>query len=56
MHGVTAFIDGMREAFGKDAIDAQIRLGIAGHGTFWASENGIEIGSRPRDNNNREQA
>ena len=50
---VTAFIDGMRDAFGKDAIDAQIRLGMAGHKTFWARENGIDVGSLPRDNNNR---
>ena len=50
---VAAFIDDLREAFGRDAIDAQIRLGMAGHGTFWASENGIEVGSRPRNNNNR---
>ena len=46
---VTAFIDEMREAFGKGAIDAQIRLGMDGHGTFWARENGIEVGSMPRN-------
>ena len=48
MPGVAEFVDAMRAAFGKDEIDAQIRLGMAGHGTFWARENGIEVGSRPR--------
>ena len=43
---VTGFLDEMREAFGKEPIDAQIRAGMAGNGGFWASENGIEVGSR----------
>lgn len=51
---VSGFIDAMREAFGREVIDAAIRSGIAGRGTFWASENGIEVGSRPRDKNNRD--
>lgn len=41
-----AFIDEMREAFGADMIDAQIRQGIAGEPGFWASENGHEIGCK----------
>lgn len=41
-----AFIDEMREAFGADMIDAQIRRGIAGEPGFWASENGHEIGCK----------
>ena len=43
------FIDQLREVFGKDAIDAQIRNGMAGQPTFWASENGIEVGTKPDD-------
>ena len=47
---VTAgFIDQLREAFGVEQINAAIRGGLAGDGSFYASENGIEIGSRPRE-------
>lgn len=46
MPAVTAFIDSLREAFGRDMIDKQIRDGIRGEPVFWASENGIEIGTR----------
>jgi len=46
MPGVTAFIDSLREAFGKESIDGQIRKGMKGEPTFWASENGHEIGTR----------
>jgi hypothetical protein len=41
-----AFIDEMREAFGKESIDAQIRLGMAGAPTFFARENGVQAGTR----------
>lgn len=41
----TSFVDRLREAFGREHIDAQIRRGIAGAGTFYARENGHEIGS-----------
>jgi len=44
-----AFIDNMREAFGVAEINAAIKGGLAGEGSFYARENGIEIGSRPRD-------
>jgi hypothetical protein len=43
---VTAFIDSMREAFGKEMIDAQIRKGLKGSPAFHATENGHEIGTR----------
>jgi len=46
---VAGFIDELREAFGAAEINAQIKAGIAGDGTFWAQENGIEVGSRPRE-------
>lgn len=41
----TAFIDQLREAFGKEMIDGQIRKGMHGEPAFWASENGHEIGT-----------
>lgn len=40
-----AFIDECREAFGADEINAQIRLGMQGAQTFYATENGIEVGT-----------
>lgn len=47
MPGVTAFIDDMRLHFGAADIDAQIRAGIRdGLPTFWARENGIEVGTK----------
>lgn len=45
MPAVTTFIDQMRDAFGKDHIDQQIRRGIKGEQTFYAAENGKEIGT-----------
>jgi hypothetical protein len=41
-----ALIDSLRKAFGKEMIDAQIRKGMRGEPTFWATENGHEIGTR----------
>ena len=41
------FIDQMRDAFGVDMINSAIKGGLAGDGSFYAKENGIEIGSRP---------
>lgn len=46
MPAVTAFIDSLREVFGKEMIDGQIRQGMRGEPMFWASENGHEIGTR----------
>lgn len=40
-----AFVDEMRAAFGADTINAAIRGGIAGNPTFYAAENGQEIGT-----------
>lgn len=45
MPEVTAFIDSMREAFGKDHIDYQIRRGMRGEPVFFAQENGRQIGT-----------
>ncbi|WP_199710602.1 hypothetical protein [Noviherbaspirillum cavernae] len=41
-----AFLDDLRAAFGKEAIDAQIRRGLKGEPTFWARENGHRLGTR----------
>lgn len=43
---VTAFIDDLREIFGKDDINATIKAGMAGVPGFWARENGNEVGTR----------
>lgn len=43
---VTAFIDDLRKVFGTDMINGQMRKGMKGEPTFWASENGREIGTR----------
>lgn len=43
-----AFIESCREAFGKDAVNPMIKLGMEGAETFHAVENGIEIGTRAR--------
>lgn len=48
---VAAFIDELREQFGKAEIDAQIRKGMAGLPVFWASENGHEIGTQIKNLN-----
>jgi hypothetical protein len=46
MPQTTAFIDAMREVFGVDEVNAQIRQGMRGHrGFFYAKENGHEIGT-----------
>lgn len=47
MPTVTAFIDDLRAAFGKDMIDGQIRRGLAGEPVFYAEENGHVVGTRP---------
>lgn len=46
MPTVAGFIDAMRAAFGAEAIDPSIRAGMNGQPTFWAKENGIEVGTR----------
>lgn len=43
------FIDRMREAFGAEMINQSIREGMAGEGSFYAKEAGVEIGSRPAE-------
>lgn len=42
----SAWIDALRAAFGAPQIDAAIKAGIDGQPTFFAAENGQEIGTR----------
>lgn len=45
-----AFIDALRDAFGAEEINAQIRRGMRGETTFYAKKGGREIGRRdPRE-------
>ncbi len=46
MPKTTAFIDACRAAFGRESIDASIKMGMRGMGMFYASENGIAVGTR----------
>lgn len=45
MPKVAAFIDDMRAAFGAEGINASIKGGMSGVPTFYARENGQEIGT-----------
>lgn len=42
-----AWIDELRASFGADQIDPSIKAGMKGARTFYAKENGHEIGNRP---------
>lgn len=46
MPQTAAFIDTMRATFGVDGINDSIRRGMKGEATFWARENGHEVGTR----------
>lgn len=46
MPATAAFIDQLRAAFGPAMINRSIKAGIDGQPTFWARENGQEIGTR----------
>lgn len=45
MPNTAAFIDRLRAAFGAELINEQIKKGINGEPTFYARENGHEIGT-----------
>ena len=45
MPNTAAFIDALRDAFGADMINDQIRKGMRGEPTFYANENGHELGT-----------
>lgn len=46
MPKVAAFIDDMRAAFGAEGINASIKGGMSGVPTFYARENGQEVGTK----------
>ena len=46
MPHTAAFIDSMRAVFGVDGVNDSIRRGMKGDATFWARENGHEVGTR----------
>ena len=49
MPTVTAWIDSLRDAFGKAEIDDRIRQGMKGApGAFYAAENGQTVGTPAR--------
>jgi len=45
----TGFIDACREAFGAEEINAAIKAGMDGQQTFYASENGVTVGTKSED-------
>ncbi len=45
MPNVAAFIDELRAAFGVEMVNEQIRKGLKGEPTFYAQENGHELGT-----------
>lgn len=46
MPDTAKFIDSLREVFGSEGINQNIKGGMNGVPTFWAQENGHEIGTR----------
>jgi hypothetical protein len=46
MPTVATWVDQLREAFGSDTIHDAIRAGQTGEPTFFAAENGHQIGTR----------
>lgn len=47
MPETAAFVDAMREAFGREMIDDIIARGMAGEPVFHSVEGGVEIGTAP---------
>jgi len=44
---VAAFVDDLRQVFGEQTINRSIAAGVRGQsGKFWASEGGVEVGTR----------
>lgn len=46
MPWTTAIIDELREVFGEKLVNEQIRAGMNGQTTFYASENGLTVGTK----------
>lgn len=55
MPTIAAFIDDMRAAFGDDSINPAIKAGMDGQQTFWARENGQEVGTRTKESSKQRQ-
>ncbi|OZI61567.1 hypothetical protein CAL28_19995 [Bordetella genomosp. 11] len=53
MPQTAAVIDSLRQAFGKDSIDRQIRRGLNGEPVFYAREGEHELGTPMDDSNAR---
>jgi hypothetical protein len=53
MPAVAGWIDQLRAAFGAEPIDAAIRAGLDGQQTFHARENGREVGTPIRYDENK---
>jgi len=45
MPNVAAFVDELRAVFGVEMVNEQIRRGLKGEPTFYAKENGHELGT-----------
>lgn len=52
MPQTAAWIDQLREAFGSEHINSQIRKGLRGEPTFYSKENGHEIGTLDKRSEN----
>ncbi|MCB4349361.1 hypothetical protein LA345_36740 (plasmid) [Burkholderia vietnamiensis] len=46
MPQIAAFVESLADAFGREYIEDLVRRGQQGEPTFFASENGIEVGTR----------
>lgn len=46
MPEIAAFVESLADAFGREYIEDLVRRGQRGEPTFYASENGIEVGTR----------
>ncbi len=46
MPQVSAWVDDLRAAFGDELINGQIKAGIRGEAVFFATEGGVELGTR----------
>jgi hypothetical protein len=49
MPEVARFIDRMRDAFGREAVDLSLSRGLAGEPVFFAVEGGRHLGTSPGD-------
>ena len=43
---ITAFVDACRAELGRESVDPSIKAGMQGRPLFYASENGVSIGTK----------